>query len=125
MGKISTSPLPQTTPHTSSEESSLLAGLFIWEVFKEFIAHHGDAGQEDAVLLEVYFVIPVAVQVAHQLLESSFIRPFLEVEEAQLEAKPRLDLCLQPGAPEGLQALLGSLGAKLCRGGHSWDEHLG
>lgn len=79
-------------PHTPSEESSLLPGLFIWAAFKEFIAHHGDAGEEDAVLLEVYLVIPVAVQVAHQLLEPSFICPFLEVEEAQLEAKPKLDL---------------------------------
>lgn len=85
-------PWQTTPPHSPSEESSLLPGLFIWAAFKEFIAHHGNAGEEDAVLLKVYFVIPVAVQVAHQLLESSFIRPFLEVKEAQLEVNPKLDL---------------------------------
>lgn len=110
-------------PHTSSAESSLLPGLFIWAAFKEFIAHHGNAGQEDAVLLEVYFVIPVAVQVAHQLLESCFISLFLGVEEEQLEARPKLDLCLQPGVQEHLSASghSGSLGTKLCRGGCALD----
>lgn len=69
-------------PPPTSEEPSLLPGLLIREAFKKLVAHHGDAGQEDAVLLEVHLVVPVAVQVAHQLLESSFIRPFLQGEEA-------------------------------------------
>lgn len=69
-------------PPTTSEKLSFLPGLLIWEAFKEFITHHGDAGQEDTVLLEVHLVVPVAVQVAHQLLECSFICPFLEGEEA-------------------------------------------
>lgn len=79
-------------PNTSSEESSLLPGLLIWAALKEFIAHHGNAGQEDTVLLEVNFIVPVAVQVAHQLLECSFICPSLEVEEVQLEATSSQEL---------------------------------
>jgi hypothetical protein len=80
------SPTGKLHPNTSSEESSLLPGLLIWAALKEFIAHHGNAGQEDTVLLEVNFIVPVAVQVAHHLLECSFICPFLAVEEEQLEA---------------------------------------
>lgn len=76
---------PSYRPHSHSiacEEPSLLPGLLIWAAFEELIAHHSNAGQEDTVLLEVHLVVPVAVQVAHQLLKSSFIRPFLKAEEA-------------------------------------------
>ena len=69
-------------PGPTSEETSFLPGLLIGEAFEELVAHHGDAGQEDAVLLEVHLVVLVAVQVAHQLLECSFICPFLREGEA-------------------------------------------
>lgn len=65
-------------PTPPAQRPLLLPGLLIREAFEEFIAHHGDAGQEDTVLLEVNLVVSVAVQVAHQLLEGGFIRPFLQ-----------------------------------------------
>lgn len=64
---------------------SLLPGLLVRETLEELVAHHGDAGQEDAVLLEVHLVVPVAVQVAHQLLEGGFVRPFLQGDRPRVE----------------------------------------
>lgn len=72
-------------PPPTPEDPSFFPGLLIRETFEELIAHHGDAGQEDAVLLEVHLVVLVAVQVAHQFLERSFICPFLQEEEATSE----------------------------------------
>lgn len=48
-------------PPRTSEETSFLPGLLIRAAFEELVAHHGDAGQEDAVLLEVHLVVLVAV----------------------------------------------------------------
>lgn len=80
----------------ASQEPSFLPGLLIGEAFEELVAHHGDAGQEDTVLLEIHLVVLVAVQVAHQLLECSFICPFLRGKRLQVETRspgvePRLD----------------------------------
>ena len=76
-------------PPPTPEDPSFFPGLLIRETFKELIAHHGDTGQEDAVLLEVHLVVLVAVQVAHQFLERSFICPFLQEEEATGENQKR------------------------------------
>lgn len=84
-GKTPAGSPPPPTP----EDPSFFPGLLIRETFEELIAHHGDAGQEDTVLLEVYLVVLVAVQVAHQFLERSFIRPFLQEEEATGENQKR------------------------------------
>ena len=76
-------------PPPTPEDPSFFPGLLIRETFEELIAHHGNAGQEDAVLLEVHLVVLVAVQVAHQFLERSFICPFLQEEEATGENQKR------------------------------------
>lgn len=52
-------------PPTTYEEHSFLPGLLIRAAFKELVTHHGNAGQEDRVLLEVHLIVLVAVQVAH------------------------------------------------------------
>ena len=73
---------PSWQAPTASEEPSFLPGLLIREALEELVAHHGDAGEEDTVLLEVHLIVLVAIQVAHQLLERCFICSFLQGEEA-------------------------------------------
>lgn len=66
-----------TTPHLRS----LHFGAAYQGTLEELV-HHGDAGQEDAVLLEVHLVVLVAVQVAHQFLELQLHPSFSAGEEA-------------------------------------------
>lgn len=56
---------------------SLLARHLVGVALEELVAHHGHAGQEGGILVEVHLVVPVAVQVAHQLLEAGLVRLFL------------------------------------------------
>lgn len=73
---------PSRQAPTASEEPSFLPGLLVGEALEELVAHHGDTGKEDGVLLEVHLVVLVVVQIAHQLLQGCFICLFLRGEEA-------------------------------------------
>lgn len=49
-----------------------------WRALEEVIAHDSDQGQENGVLLEVHLLVPVLIQVAHQLLQAVLIHLVLK-----------------------------------------------
>lgn len=53
---------------------SILCSLFLSE---EIIAHHGDAGNQSDILLEVHCPIRIVVQVLKYLVQVGFILCFL------------------------------------------------
>lgn len=62
----------QCSPEASAP-CSLPAWHLVRAVLEEVVAHHGHAGQEGHVLLEIHLAVTVAVQIAHELLQAGLI----------------------------------------------------